>query len=426
MKSRRGGLLMWKPRAFWEKIKPTDSTGLSSEEYGQIIEHVEQCNSCHSAHAGFLSFLEHLPTRESDGVKDDIRRHIEDGGLRERFIQRARSEGLQISSAAGAPRPPKTRPALSYRWVTALALGAIIGVAVGQRVVYRPSSPTLLAQIQTPEQRTLIAHRQFDRELQAKFGELQSAADESKKKISDLQDENAGMALQISDLNKDILSRHVENQGLQQSIAHLRDQNTQQAAQFDSNAQLLARAQAELDDARARQKALETEDGAEKAEVGMLSQQLSARGTTLAHDRELLAEGRDITDLMGARNLHIIDVRDADGKGKNQNSFGRIFYTEGKSLIFYAYDLDQGKVSNASSSFQVWGERLGEPTSVRSLGILFTDSKDLKRWALTVDDPQQLAEIDSVFVTLEPHQGARKPIGGKILFAFLGGKANHP
>ena len=39
---------------------------------------------------------------------------------------------------------------------------------------------------------------------------------------------------------------------------------------------------------------------------------------------------------------------------------------------------------------------------------------------------QQLAEIDSVFVTLESHQGTRKPLGGKILFAFLGGQANHP
>ncbi len=426
MKLRLGGLLMWKPRAFWKNTKPADSNGLSSDDYRQIIEHVEHCDSCQSAHSGFLSFLDHPPAGKSDGVKDDFQRHIADGGLRERFIQRARAEGLQLSSAAASPRQTKTRPALSYRWVAAAALAAMILVAAGQRVIYRTSAPSSRSQIQTPEQQTLIAHSEIDRKLQAKLAELQAAAEESKKEISDLQDDNAGMSLQISDLNKELLSRRVENQRLQQSIAHLRDQNTQQAAQFDSNAQLLARAQVELDDARARQRALETENGAEKAEVSMLSQQLSARGTTLAHDRELLAEGRDITDLMGARNLHIIDVRDADGKGKNQKSFGRIFYTEGKSLIFYAYDLNQGKENNTHSSFQVWGERLGEPTSVRSLGILFTDSKDQKRWALTVDDPQQLAEIDSVFVTLEPHQGARKPNGGKILFAFLGGKANHP
>jgi hypothetical protein len=31
-----------------------------------------------------------------------------------------------------------------------------------------------------------------------------------------------------------------------------------------------------------------------------------------------------------------------------------------------------------------------------------------------------------VFVTIEPHEGGEKPSGKKILYAFLGGKANHP
>jgi hypothetical protein len=52
----------------------------------------------------------------------------------------------------------------------------------------------------------------------------------------------------------------------------------------------------------------------------------------------MLSVGRDVYDLMGVRSLHIIDVRDANGAGKNQKFFGRIFYTEGKSLIFYVFD----------------------------------------------------------------------------------------
>jgi hypothetical protein len=128
---------------------------------------------------------------------------------------------------------------------------------------------------------------------------------------------------------------------------------------------------------------------------------------------------------MGARNLHIVDVYDSDARLKKQKSFGRIFYTEGKSLIFYAYDLDERKLANASYAFEVWGERLGEPTSVRNLGILYADDKAQKRWALKVNDPQQLAEINSVFVTLQHHDG-KNPLGQRILFAFLGGTANHP
>jgi hypothetical protein len=61
---------------------------------------------------------------------------------------------------------------------------------------------------------------------------------------------------------------------------------------------------------------------------------------SLDQDRQLLSAGHDITDLMGARNLHIINVHDADGSGQDRKSFGRVFCTEGKSLIFYAFDLD--------------------------------------------------------------------------------------
>jgi hypothetical protein len=123
----------------------------------------------------------------------------------------------------------------------------------------------------------------------------------------------------------------------------------------------------------------------------------------------------------------VINVHDADGRGKEKKSFGRVFYTEGKSLIFYAYDLDEKKLANANDAFHAWGERLGQPSSVKSLGFLYVDDKQQKRWVVKVDDPQQLATIDSVFVTLEPHSDANEvPRGHKILYAFLGGVANHP
>jgi len=120
-------------------------------------------------------------------------------------------------------------------------------------------------------------------------------------------------------------------------------------------------------------------------------------------------------------------VHDANGIGKDRKSFGRIFYTEGKQLIFYAFDLDDKRGTNASYSYAAWGERLGQPGSVKSLGILYVDDKAQRRWSLKVDDPHQLSEINSVFVTLEPRAGeGAKPQGKRILFAFLGGEANHP
>ena len=409
-----------------EKFFPNRANRLSKNDYLQIVDHIEHCPSCSSPHEEFASSLAQLPASEHQRIKDDLLRHIEQGNLQERFVERARSAGIQFSETFAKRDQSKDRVLVSHRWVEAAALLAVLVVVVGQHFAPRVSRPTPRPRVQAFEQTAVPSPDQKSHELEAKLAGLQAARNAAARELSAMRDENAKTALELAGLAKDLTGKRAENQSLRESIQRLHELEIRQTAEIATNTQMLARAQAELDDARTREKTLEAEAGAQKAEVATLTQQLSSKTTTIAHERELLAAGRDITDLMGARNLHIIDVRDADGKGKNKKSFGRIFYTEGKSLIFYAYDLNEGKAEKTDYSFEVWGERLGEPTSIRSLGILYTDKKEQERWALTVDDPQQLAEIDSIFVTLEPHKGVSRPRGGQILFAFLGGKANHP
>ena len=46
---------------------------------------------------------------------------------------------------------------------------------------------------------------------------------------------------------------------------------------------------------------------------------------------------------------------------------------------------------------------------------------------MTFDDPQVLARINSVFVTVESSKKTMKEPGGRrVLFAFLGDEPNHP
>jgi hypothetical protein len=42
------------------------------------------------------------------------------------------------------------------------------------------------------------------------------------------------------------------------------------------------------------------------------------------------------------------------------------------------------------------------------------------------DDPKTLAQIDGVFVTIEPNGGSPKPSGKSLLFAYLRVDPNHP
>ena len=85
------------------------------------------------------------------------------------------------------------------------------------------------------------------------------------------------MLSQLNTMGKDLTGRRMENQTLRESLSRLSDQFAQQTAQNENYAQLLARIQAELEDAQTRGKALEAENGAEKAEVATLSQQLSSQ-----------------------------------------------------------------------------------------------------------------------------------------------------
>src|SRR5579864_4643900 len=149
----------------------------------------------------------------------------------------------------------------------------------------------------------------------------------------------------------------------------------------------------------------------------------------LRDDEQYLSSDRDIRELMGARKLYIADVFDVDSGSRTRKPFGRVFYTQNKSLIFYAFDLDRQPGVRNSSIFQVWGQKDAEITKqarATNLGILYMDSESNRRWVLRLDDPKQLAEIDAVFVTVEPHAGSTKPTGKPLLYALLRKEANHP
>jgi len=153
----------------------------------------------------------------------------------------------------------------------------------------------------------------------------------------------------------------------QATASELESFRAQQEQASDSRHQLEKKlADAELAITRASDELQRTREGragdaatvtAQAREVRELSGKLAAQTETLERETTLLAASRDIHDPMGARNLHIVDVLDVDSKGKDKRSFGRIFYTEEKSLIFYAFDLgDRGSVRR-NASFQVWGAR---------------------------------------------------------------------
>jgi anti-sigma factor RsiW len=167
---------------------------------------------------------------------------------------------------------------------------------------------------------------------------------------------------------------------------------------------------------------------AESLEVQIrdLHGQLRDREQEVGKQQDLLAHDRDIRELMGARDLYIAEVYDVARDGQTQKPYGRVFYTRGKSLVFYAYDLDQQAGYKNSSAFQAWGSHGLDRQQATSLGVFYEDSAAKKRWVVKFDDPKKLEQIDAVFVTVEPNGGSHKPSGKPLLFAYLKVDPNHP
>jgi len=209
------------------------------------------------------------------------------------------------------------------------------------------------------------------------------------------------------------------------SVAKERDATIEDLQRHVNQAQTeVASVRSQLESDRAANQATVVAD---QVRIGELSDQLAEQSATLEREREMLTANKDIRDLMAARNLHIADVFDTDTKGKTRTAFGRVFFTEGKSLIIYAYDLDDHRVQDAGYHYRVWGKKEGPGQSTKSLGIFYSDDKTQKRWVFKYDDPKVLSEIDSVFVTLEPPgKNPTEPKGDKFLYAYLRNQPNHP
>lgn len=390
---------------------------LSADEIEELEEHLHGCTACRDVGEDYGVILDQLPKVRVGEVSGDagvVR------ARREQFMRRAQASGIAFSSQAVVGERAsqwRIRPkrALWYKTSFVLATAATIGV-----VFFLPYNKTHKAVQRTP-------------------------------RLSSAMDRQSSPPIPVGEMPKmpvvEAVTQHHDDQAvsikrlhaLEEQLHELKSEYEQASAEArlwrDRFADLSTRSAGgswALADAKERVTKLEASQAGMLAalvekedKVRDLSAQMSAQSRTAERERELNAAATDVRQLMAARNLHIIDVADVDKRGKTKKSFGRVFYVEGQSLLFYAFDLDE-TASPSKVLFQAWGQQEGAGGKPRNLGIFQVDDQAQKRWVLRVDDPQLLASIDSLFVTVEPSPGADQPTGRRLIYAFLGTPANHP
>jgi hypothetical protein len=426
---------------FLELCAVSTSGQLTEEEQKRLQEHLAVCQSCREALRQYEAVVGQaipaIAANEESGAAESGPSWSQEEAEKaffKRLAQGEKREHKNFRSASDLSSVPHRLPPISSSlawpqvWML-YAAGILLFLTVGF-YAYRvsvhhstdvaqepPPPPRVQNQVSLEEQLSDVGHEREIASLEIK---------QRDKTIADLRHQLTEQSAEINQmkaaqerLESDVRVGDASRQDLTQQRADLAQkldatQNNSHALQEKLN--FLAQ-QSVQDAARAK---------ASEAKANDLTHLLQDRETALEQQDQLLSHDRDIRELMGARDLYIAEVYDVAGTGETKKPYGRVFYTRGKSLIFYAYDLDQQTEAKRANSFQAWGRRGPDREQALNLGIFYEDNATRKRWILKCGDPKTLAQIDGVFVTVEPSGGSHKPSGKSLLFAYLRIDPNHP
>jgi peptidoglycan hydrolase CwlO-like protein len=426
---------------FLELCAVSTSGQLSEAEHKRLQEHLATCPSCREALKQFEAVVDQaMPAIGANQPSESLKpgpswsqEQAEKGFFarlaREETGYARRGENPNAISASPHGALPFASDS-TWRDVWMLCAAGILLFVTLSFYTYRVGvtrGTITAAKFGSPQQR-VQGQPSLEAQLSDATHERQIAlatVEERDKMIADLRrqlDEAAGdinhMKSAQARLEKDLHAGDATRQDLVQQRTDL----AQKLAAWQTSSQAL---QAKLDSLAQQSPQDAARAQASEAKVNELTQLLHDREGALDQKDELLAHDRDIRELMGARDLYVAEVYNVVRNG-TEKPFGRVFYTRGKSLIFYAYDLDQQKGVKNATTFQAWGRRGPDRGQALNLGVFYEDSVSKKRWIVKCDDRKTLAQIDGVFVTIEPNGGSSKPSGKSLLFAYLRVDPNHP
>jgi Putative zinc-finger len=428
---------------FLELCAVSTSGDLTEEEKTKLQKHLAICPACRQAMNEFQAAAEiGLPLFAAEASEDRVPKtetssvEAAEATFRERLARQtneARTESAHSPAMAVSEFPERNgKPRLSEHWnmvwlpfAAAILLAATLGIYAYRAGIRRgaenaPVPQTAIEQQPNAPLQEQVSDAAHDREV------LVAEMAQRDKMI-------AGLRHQVEEQSAEITKLKDAQTALQSTLGTRNDEKQQLAAneaavtqKLDGAQASLQKTQKELDTLQAQTSRDDSGSKALQAKVGDLTQLLRERDSTIDQQQELLSHDRDIRELMGARDLYIAEVFDVAKDGATKKSYGRIFFTKGKSLIFYAYDLDRQPGLKNASTFQAWGQHGADRAQALNLGVFYEDNVSKKRWVLKFDDPQKLAQIDAVFVTVEPDGGSHKPSGKPFLFAYLKVNPNHP
>jgi hypothetical protein len=405
---------------FKELAALANSDALAPGELAELRGHLQNCEECREVYREYaILTAQRIPILAGTYSNPQEVGSWDDSATREKLFARVRA------AEAGAQSRRLRRIAMNPLVRAALAACLVVAIGVaGYRVSNRREKSEKQLETSSEKQvaKLTTENASVDEWLSAQTRRLSQLRKQNSQKEQELIKLRSALRL-LEDHSGKITTA---NATMEEQLRVVTQERDTLNGQLRNAEQDYAKIQGELVSQRAESDKAALRTASVESRINDLTAINREQERRLNEDEQYLASDRDIRELMGARKLYIADVFDVDSRSRTRKPFGRVFYTQSKSLIFYAFDLDQQPAVKNASAFQVWGRKESSQGTPMSLGLLYLDNEANRRWVLRCDDPRQLAEIDAVFVTVEPNGGSHRPTGKPLLYASLREEVNHP
>jgi len=229
--------------------------------------------------------------------------------MAQRFLARARSEGIEITREnTSKAAPPNRHPLIAG----ICAVAAVILVAGFLTVGKQRFSPVAADHGQPPGYPTTAPSARADpRPAQAQEPHLQQELASVRGKMTSMEATIGAQRTELESLSKTKESLTSRLNEAERGNARIQSERAERDAR-------IAQLEGETEKSRSEKNASDTALVLQETELHELRKRIADQAEALGHQQQFAAKSGDVRELVVARNLHIIDVHDRDGNGKSQ------------------------------------------------------------------------------------------------------------
>src|SRR5260370_42633767 len=207
-----------------------------------------------------------------------------------------------------------------------MALCVIVGTAAFYAGVWRGKhTPRQQAQVQAPRtessrRTSAVGNADGLTQLEGQKSQLESMLAKLRQELSASQSEKRSLSDELTTAKGKVAELTIQAKGASEHSSAELQEAQNRVATLQSRAEALSERLAES----------EVKLGVQKQMKEDMAAKLDTTEEELRRQNDLKSAKLELGDLVATRNLHIVDVYDADSNGKRDHSFGRAFYVEGK------------------------------------------------------------------------------------------------